>query len=756
MPPPTRAPRARPTARRTSVESITSSLTPLTDTDDETLVNYLLAPDSLPDEEMVNPAHSVEPANAHPTTRIKPYPTRNTKDAPKFEGHNTPIHRYLEDIEELCADRGETSDAVKIRKALWYVDYRFQDSWKDILDEAKTWEENKATLMESFPGLDSLYKYSVNDMTRLIQKFSSMALDTQEELAEYHCEFIIIASYLEKEQLTSRDDINRSYVMGLPSRFRTKVLAQLTAEDPKRKPGIFHDYLQVNRAARYVLQDNAYADRFGLDIKPRVTFKTEEDPIYALMKAQKDMAAELANMTKVFMQANGQSSAGYRNQQMSHQSNQANSQYSQNNQNAMNSQYVPPSCAFCGEHGHMVRQCPTSKRMIAEGKCIINNENRLVMPDGSWLTGSGLLKDRIERLHAVGNQERDTPPHMKTSTLMFTCDTVETLFNTESGLEEIGEEEACEVLQLNTRASTLKKPGPGQNSGTFETSRKVPEVVITRPPLSDITNIPPKPQSRVDAVPKIDNPRFEVAGKTMPQYKFTSNAEDNDLLKLVIGRAMNAEITLTQKELLAVSGEMRKYFKEATTPRRIPTVNYIEGEHGDAQNTYVLQFQQNGQTEKVVLTASPIMRLRVVTALLNGEFEAECVLDQGSEIICMDKSIWRKITHSINPKVTMSMESANSQSNSTYGLCENLRFTIGGIDLWFQVHVVENAPFQVLMGRPFFVYTQCTTQDYATGDQEITIICPNTDKTIKLPTQTREMPTGKGNGKPDFVQARQD
>lgn len=121
---------------------------------------------------MVNPAHSVEPANAHPTTRIKPYPTLNTKDAPKFEGHNTPIHRYLEDIEELCADRGETSDAVKIRKALWYVDYRFQDSWKDILDEAKTWEENKATLMESFPGLDSLYKYSVNDMTRLIQKFS--------------------------------------------------------------------------------------------------------------------------------------------------------------------------------------------------------------------------------------------------------------------------------------------------------------------------------------------------------------------------------------------------------------------------------------------------------------------------------------------------------------------------------------------------------------------------------------------------------
>ncbi len=73
--------------------------------------------------------------------------------------------------------------------------------------------------------------------------------------------------------------------MGLPSVFRAKVLAQLTAEDPRQKPGIFHDYLQVNRAARYVLQDNAYSNRFGLDARPRVTFKTEEDFIVALMKA---------------------------------------------------------------------------------------------------------------------------------------------------------------------------------------------------------------------------------------------------------------------------------------------------------------------------------------------------------------------------------------------------------------------------------------------------------------------------------------
>ncbi len=214
-----------------------------------------------------------------------------------------------------------------------------------------------------------------------------------------------------------------------------------------------------------MLQDNTYSNRFGLDARPRVTFKTEEDPIVALMKAQKDMAAELANMTKVFLQStNSNQSQGYS---------------AQNNQNNLNSQFIPVSCAFCGEHGHKVRTCPKAKQMISEGKCVINSENHIVMPDGKWLSPPGLLKDRIKRQHTLNNQEWDTPPHMRTQTLMFMCDTVDTLFNTGSGLEEVGEEEVCDVLQLNMRSTNSKKPGPGQNSETFKSVKKVPEVVIS-------------------------------------------------------------------------------------------------------------------------------------------------------------------------------------------------------------------------------------------------------------------------------------
>ncbi|KDR76062.1 hypothetical protein GALMADRAFT_139818 [Galerina marginata CBS 339.88] len=150
---------------------------------------------------------------------LKAYPGRGSKEAPIFDGHKTSIQRYLEDINELCIQQGEDKDVAKIRKALWYVDYRFYDLWKQILSETKTWEENKLELLTHYPGLNSIYKYSVNDLMDFIEKYSMMSINNQENLAEYHCEFMVIASYLEKEKLMTKDDINRNYMMGLPENF---------------------------------------------------------------------------------------------------------------------------------------------------------------------------------------------------------------------------------------------------------------------------------------------------------------------------------------------------------------------------------------------------------------------------------------------------------------------------------------------------------------------------------------------------------
>ena len=49
---------------------------------------------------------------------------------------------------------------------------------------------------------------------------------------------------------------------------------------------------------------------------------------------------------------------------------------------------------------------------------------------------------------------------------------------------------------------------------------------------------------------------------------------------------------------------------------------------------------------------------------------------------------------------------------------------IGSTELEVYVHVVEEAPFEVLLGRPFFVLTSCETRETDDGGQVLRIRDP--------------------------------
>ena len=73
----------------------------------------------------------------------------------------------------------------------------------------------------------------------------------------------------------------------------------------------------------------------------------------------------------------------------------------------------------------------------------------------------------------------------------------------------------------------------------------------------------------------------------------------------------------------------------------------------------------------------------------------------------------------------MWLEAADTNTAQTLGLCSAVPFRIADIEIELQVHVVKMAPFQLLLGRPFFAATECETKDFASGHQQITITDPN-------------------------------
>ncbi|KAF9439902.1 hypothetical protein P691DRAFT_689353, partial [Macrolepiota fuliginosa MF-IS2] len=140
---------------------------------------------------------------------------------------------------------------------------------------------------------------------------------------------------------------------------------------------------------------------------------------------------------------------------------------------------------------------------------------------------------------------------------------------------------------------------------------------------------------------------------------------------------------------------------------------------------------------KQVFVARESETLRVVTSLINGVRNEEALLDNGSQIISMSRDVAMACQLSWDPDVTINMQSANGQVERTCGLAVDVPFSLGGITIYLQVHVMENPAYRVLLGRPFDVLTESQVRNLASGGQIVVITDPNTQKRAVLPTYPR-------------------
>ena len=90
------------------------------------------------------------------------------------------------------------------------------------------------------------------------------------------------------------------------------------------------------------------------------------------------------------------------------------------------------------------------------------------------------------------------------------------------------------------------------------------------------------------------------------------------------------------------------------------------------------------------------------------------------------------------------MKSANNTTERSLGLVPRLKLRFGLVEMVVQVHIMDNAPFDILLGRPFFRAGQCCTFDFANGEQHITLTDPATGREVTIPTHTKERERMRG------------
>jgi hypothetical protein len=307
-----------------------------------------------------------------------------------------------------------------------------------------------------------------------------------------------------------------------------------------------------------------------------------------------------------------------------------------------------------------------------------------------------------------------------------------------------------------------------------------PLPVVARGQTKANNDVPEK-----DVVDKLlETPNLTVE----PGFRNRAPLQSDERAKDLIQEALKNPICITTEDLLNVSEPMRQELKKLLIKKRLEKKSVslaAEVDPGPAvplgtssqrqvetinveklpMATYeVLAIDTNGMPKGSVIVGDPVMQylntlapgeapksvivageshaLRTLYPLINGAGEVESLLDAGSQIVSMTKSVSIALGVSWDPDITVQMESANKTLSKTLGLAKNVPFLFGTITAYLQVHVVENAAYKVLLGRPFDIITESLVKNAKDGSQSVTLTDPNTGERCVMHTHERgKVPT---------------
>jgi hypothetical protein len=288
-------------------------------------------------------------------------------------------------------------------------------------------------------------------------------------------------------------------------------------------------------------------------------------------------------------------------------------------------------------------------------------------------------------------------------------------------------------------------------------------------PYVDIQPIKASLRSPVSATVKSD--QMPNIG---PAYQTRAPVEIGLDIEQIIRSVLDLEISVPLRSLAGVSGQVQREIRKQVTKSRIPI------ENGSATKRAGLYLETNGErirlddlpvTTYTIMTdvvddipegsfvaEDPILQylaehkdinaedlivagasepLRAIYMMINRVGQEECLLDNGSMIVSMARECAVHFGLTWDPSIRINMESASNHLEKTLGLARNVRFGIGGINVFLQVHVLEKPPYKILLGRPFDTFTSSVHKTNANGTSELVLTDPNTKQVTVVPTYRR-------------------
>ena len=744
-------------------------------------------------------------------------PNFGERAAPVFnQAKPRELPRFFFALERLFARVGVTAEQAKKDDAIQYVEYEVEQIWRtfpEYADPLITYAAFKAAVLAHYPDATGDYVYSVSELEAHITKYKSEGILTTDSLQEFHLKFLAITTWLiEKDQMgefEQRRDYIRAFTQPLLGGIKNRLGMKFLDQHPN-KP---HKIQDVYEAARYVLlgEDGTAKGVYvavPATLNPtRSTPAVSPDPSTSLIKTE-TFASVMADFSRSITSA-----------------------LQQNNHSRIT---APTSsaprntdCNFCGGQ-HFIRECKVVDEYVIAGKCRRNFEGKVVLSSGAFVPREipgTLLRERVDEWHHRNPNQLSvaslvhtiSAEHIRNSTIgqtqpTYQLSTTDRIATLEAELFNLRAKKSTFVPTVRTRAQKAREL-PMASIEEIEDEEPVIPAREVSPPIimtPQRREIPQEPQGVVTAqrqeepehpfqqardaayapptarnVGAIVKPPVNKAG--VPAYKTLPPIHDPAIAIEVYKRAMEAPITITQRELLSLSPEVRAQLRDVTTTRRIPTVTGVTTQASlqiainsddiayDVTPAFALGYTGDKVLPKgSIIVPDPIEQyydsldpgeapnidrltvakestaIRSIHALIDNSQKKECTVDPGCQVIAMSESTCHSLSLAYDPRIRLNMESANGTFDWSLGLARNVPFLIGTITLYLQVHIIRSPSYEILLGRPFDVLTESVIRNFTNEDQTITITDPNTDKQCTIPTFARGTHNAQASVPADF------
>jgi len=383
-------------------------------------------------------------------------------------------------------------------------------------------------------------------------------------------------------------------------------------------------------------------------------------------------------------------------------------------------------CVWCDGTDHMRRTCLSFIEAVNAGVVRLNDEGRIILVrTGVQLPtafGRGGIKSLCEafnpppvaRQSSVNTISYDDGESSSVSWKARAIEIVDLDECADVNVEEKRKRGDGPPWQKQARPKTGKGSTPAAQPSSQEPSQ--PSATASSPP-------PPSDTMNIDE----DHPK--------PKFKLQSELGKTISPAVVGEKIMNAPLTLTIKEFLAVSPDMSNYIHEQTRRKRAPI------EPGSAALAVVdARSASVSHSIEKPFYALPSPRTKVV---INGEVSVRALLDTGSELNIMSAECFRTMDYPIDENINWRINGYNSgieneleerygwSDGQVVGVLHNLPIEIGGIEVKQHVFVVEHLPAKLILGRPWERTTRMTYSNEDDGCLWVTFRSPDNMKEVR-------------------------